>query len=264
MADIATFHPFPRLPIELRLKIWLVSLPSRVVEPEIDCDCKYKTTSSYHSDNLIARLIFGEHNRGLQKPRHIPGIFTVNSESRGFCLEQYISFAGTYIHPTLDILLFSTDDEKRFWLHSPSFYHLPDHPVAKLQRVAIEVEYEKPDTDFSGHLHWMRGLGCPQELIICPAPSREETLHLLADHYRSISGTIRIIGSDGNRAQLVKWPINIEGEAVQQIKPKLLQALREEKMSKGNFQIPAVGDDLYFAYSDPEFWVVGLGSSSYN
>jgi len=209
-----------------------------------------------------ARLIFGEHNRGLQKPRRIPAIFFVNSESRSFCLKQYVPFAGTYIHPTLDILFFSTDDEKRFWLHSPSFYHISDHPAGKLKFVAIEIEYDKPDTDFSGHLHWIRGLGCPQELIICPAPSRATTSDLLADHYQRISGTIRITGSDGNRSRLVKWPNSIDGELVQQIKPKLVQALQEEKNSRPDFRIPRIRDELYFAYSDPEFWF-GLENLSF-
>jgi len=234
MAALKSFHPFPRLPIELRLKIWHAALPSRVVEPDIDCDC----------------LIFGEHNRKSQTDRRrIPSIFAGNSESRNYCLEQYIPFAGTYIHPTLDTLLFSSDDENRFWLDLPSFSRIDHQPAGKVKVVAIEVEYEHPEnTDFRGHLHWIRGLGCPQELVICLAPSRESSAALF-EHYQRIYGTSQINGLDGNRSRLVKWPGNIDTEKVQQIRPNLVQALQEEKISRPDFKIPIVRQELYFAYS---------------
>jgi len=235
MAALKSFHPFPRLPIELRLKIWHAALPSRVVEPDIDCD---------------SGLIFGEHNRKSQTDRRrIPSIFAGNSESRNYCLEQYIPFAGTYIHPTLDTLLFSSDDENRFWLDLPSFSRIDHQPAGKVKVVAIEVEYEHPEnTDFRGHLHWIRGLGCPQELVICLAPSRESSAALF-EHYQRIYGTSQINGLDGNRSRLVKWPGNIDTEKVQQIRPNLVQALQEEKISRPDFKIPIVRQELYFAYS---------------
>lgn len=204
------------------------------------------------SNSLLAGLIFGEHNRRLQKARrHIPSIFSVNTESRSYCLEQYIPFAGTYIHPTLDTLLFSSEDENRFWLQLPSFYHITDHPAEKLKAVAIEVEYDKPDTDFSGHLHWIRGLGCPQELIICLVRSRGNNSDLL-EFYRHFYGTTRVTGLDDNRSRLVQWPSRIDQELVQQIRPQLIRALEEEKTSRQDFRIPIVCEKLYFAYSDPD------------
>jgi hypothetical protein len=181
-------------------------------------------------------------------------MFTVNNESRNLCLEQYVPFAGTYIHPTLDVLLFSIDDEKKFRLYSPSFHHIQDHPARKLNTIAIEVDYNQQDLDFSGHLYWIRGLGCPQKLIICPAPLYKETSELLAEHYQRISGTSRITGSDGNRSQLVKWPHDIDRGSVQRIKPKLMQALQGEKISKPDFQIPMLDNELHFVYSDPDFY----------
>jgi len=191
---------------------------------------------------------------GLRKPRKLPAIFAVNTESREFCLEQYVPFAGTYIHPTRDILFFSAEDENRFWLAAPSFYHITDHPLRKLRAVAIEVEYDKPNSDFSGHMHWIRGLGAPKELIICPTPSSRSTLDLLADHYLQMSGAVRIMNSAGNITELVQWPDGVDQESVQKIKPKLMRALQEEKDAQTNFQIPWVGEQLYFAYSDP-FWL---------
>lgn len=187
------------------------------------------------------------------KTRAIPPIFSVNAESRASCLEQYVPFARTYIHSTLDILFFSNDDEQKFWLYYPSFYHIPDYPLSKLKSVAIEVEYESTK-DFGGHLHCLRGLGCPQELIICLAPNPNTSI-ILADHYQRLFGTRRVIGDSGNRAQLVRWPEELCDDRVKLIRPSLIQALQEEKNSCPDFRVPVVREELYFAYFDPEYWV---------
>jgi hypothetical protein len=200
----------------------------------------------------LARLIFGEHNGEMQKTRPIPAIFSGNGESRSFCLEQYVPFAKTYIHPTHDILFFSNEDEKKFWLYYPSFYHIPDHPLDRVRSVAIEVEYETLK-DFGGHLHWLRGLGSPQELIICLAPSFQTSV-LLADHYLRTFGTRRVMDSS-NRAQLVRWPGDIDQELVHRVRTRLIQALQEEKNTFPDFRVPVVRGELYFAYFDPEYWV---------
>lgn len=234
MIALKTFHPFPRLPTELRLKIWHAALPSRVVEPDVDCD---------------SSLIFGKHNTRSQKVRRrIPSIFAVNGESRSYCLEQYVPFAGTYIHPTLDTLLFSSDDEKSFWLELPSFYHITDHPLARLKAIAIEVEYDRAETDFRGLLHWIRGLGCPQELILCLF-SRGSSSGLFM-HYLRTYGTTRITGPGGDMSRLVKWPSNFGGPLVQQVRLKLIRTLQEERNIQADFEIPAVCEQLYFAYSE--------------
>lgn len=203
---------------------------------------------------MLARLIFGEHNSELQKTRPFPAIFLVNGESRSFCLEQYVPFARTYIHTSRDTLFISIEDEQRFWLYYPSFFHMPNHPIGQLGVVAIEIEYEKANKDFDGHIHWLRGLGCPKELIICLAPSTPITSARLVEHYQNTFGTTRVTDSN-NKAQLVRWPKDVDEVLVQRIKPRLIRALQEEKIMNPEFRVPEVRDKLYFAYSDPEFWV---------
>jgi len=208
------------------------------------------------TDSSTAKLLFGEHNGGLgmRKRRHLPVIFRVNGESRAYCVEQYVPFANTFIHPTLDILFFSNDDEKRFLMYAPSFHHIPNHPVAKLQTVAIETEYGNRAGDFGGHLTWLSGLGCPTELIICPVSQNRGTMDVLAEQYLILSQSFESIDSEsesesGNKTHLMKWPSSVDSDLVEEIKPKLYKSLQDEMRTVADFKAPKLAEGLFFANS---------------
>jgi len=206
--------------------------------------------SSSFIDSFTAKLLFGEHNGGLdmRKRRLLPVIFRVNGESRAYCLEQYVPFANTYIHPKLDILFFSNDDEKRFLMYAPSFHHIPNHPVAKLQTVAIETEYGNRAGDFGGHLTWMSGLGCPTELVICLFSDNRSTMDMLAEQYLINSQSSESIDSEsGNKTHLMQWPSKVDANLIEEIKPKLLKSLQDEMKMAADFKAPKLAEGLFFA-----------------
>jgi hypothetical protein len=184
----------------------------------------------------------------MRRRRPLPVIFGVNGESRAYCLEQYVPFANTYIHPKLDILFFSNDDEKRFLMYAPSFHHIPNHPVAKLQTVAIETEYGNRAGDFGGHLTWMSGLGCPKELIICPVSNNRRTMDMLAEQYLVQSQSSESSDSEsGNKTHLMQWPSEVDADWVEEIKPTLLRSLQEEMRMSASFKAPKLVEGLFFA-----------------
>jgi hypothetical protein len=168
-------------------------------------------------------------------------------------MQLYIPFANTFIHPKLDILFFPRADANKFLLISPSFYKIQDHPVSKLRTVAVEVEYfgNSWDIDFSDHLYWMRALGCPQELVICPVTTRRDNnpMELLAEQYLIESEDIM---DDGNKTHLMEWPSDVDGHLVREIKPKLRMFLKEESNMTVGFRVPKLAQKLF--YANTNFW----------
>jgi len=175
--------------------------------------------------DLTASLLFGEHNRGLdiRKHRSLPVAFWVNGESRVFCLEQYVAFANTFVHPMLDKLFFSREDANRFLLIQPSFHNIPNHPVNQLGTVVVEVAYGNiGDIDFSDHIYWMRGVGCPKELIVCPVATRRDSnpMEQLQWRYlRHAESSGFVDKSSGNKTHLMEWPDEVDGNSVRSLKP---------------------------------------------
>lgn len=59
--------------------------------------------------------------------------------------------------------------------------------------------------------------------------------------------------TDGNRTHLVKWPSKNNDEAewfYEHIKAPLLKDLQEERERNPEFDIPKIGEEIYFAHSD--------------
>jgi hypothetical protein len=95
-----TFHPFPSLPLELRLKIWSHLLPERRIvdiiaistdERQLFCDLSQENTVS----SPIWITSFVDH---LQSPQQaLPVLFHVNRETRALLLRRWKVLQGVQI-----------------------------------------------------------------------------------------------------------------------------------------------------------------------
>ena len=79
---MATFHLFPRLPTELRLEIWRLCLPRRVLELD------------YQRDDLLfgAKLPCAKNTALTHTNIRIPALSRVNREARGVALKSWQPF----------------------------------------------------------------------------------------------------------------------------------------------------------------------------
>jgi hypothetical protein len=101
----AQFHPFNRLPTELRLRIWSLSLPdSRIVPIRCGSGAYDGESPSYGSRGLFT---------GCTSPARIPAALHACAESRDVALETYSILFGfargpgqVVFHPKIDVLFF--------------------------------------------------------------------------------------------------------------------------------------------------------------
>jgi len=173
MTDLTTFPIFPSLPTEIRLKIWQHALPIRVLQLAIDFPfpilTETDTSSDYHFEFSLSPTPVSP----------LPALFSTCHESRSVCLAQYIPFACSYLHPSLDTLYISWDGFT-FWHNlcmdhtcaRPSIY-----PLALLDRIVLEFNNEILEGrhqygDYVLELacqypfHLMSQFGIPKELLL--------------------------------------------------------------------------------------------------
>ncbi|KAH9211850.1 hypothetical protein DL95DRAFT_392160 [Leptodontidium sp. 2 PMI_412] len=184
VTSVACFSLFPQLPAELRLKIWHYAIPARVLQ--VGTDIPYPFLRKFVSSTTESSL--------YPIPVTQPALFYACHDSRAVCLEEYLPFGYSYIHPTLDTLYISRLASKMLhknlgkihWAARPPLY-----PIAMVDRVAIELD----ESDLPPRHTWESGatasllqnvlvafgwFGTPKELLLVQAENTETVpSHLL-------------------------------------------------------------------------------------
>jgi hypothetical protein len=141
MVEPTAFHSFSLLPAELRLKIWRLSFPERIVELALD--------------EASPLLMKPQQDASIRHPRPrveyadmpikdaTPSLFSVCHESRAICLAEYVSCGSTYLHPRLDTLYINAraygalgNQLRKLgrWKRSDKY------PIGMLDKIAIELQ----------------------------------------------------------------------------------------------------------------------------
>ncbi|KAH6706274.1 hypothetical protein BKA61DRAFT_137022 [Leptodontidium sp. MPI-SDFR-AT-0119] len=133
VTSVACFSLFPQLPAELRLKIWHCAIPARVLQVGTDIPNPFlrKFVSSTTESSLYPI------------PVTHPALFYACHDSRAVCLEEYLPFGYSYIHPTLDTLYISRLASKMLHKNLGKIHGAarpPLYPIAMVDRVAIELD----------------------------------------------------------------------------------------------------------------------------
>lgn len=109
-----------------------MSFPSRLLVPGLDFPCPTLSTVTFRrlGDPYYLPTI-----------ANIPPVFSVNRESRLCCLETYVPFAYSYLHPSLDTLYLATGLSRAF-LRKCGFYdndccYASLYPLAMLDRIIV-------------------------------------------------------------------------------------------------------------------------------
>ncbi|KAH6844720.1 hypothetical protein B0I37DRAFT_327466 [Chaetomium sp. MPI-CAGE-AT-0009] len=190
LSPAATSFPFPRLPVELRLHVWLLSLRRhRMIEVDIssgvDDSQPDNPESRYYIDrNHLGRVISGQRYtltiRGRES-KTVPLILHVNREARGAALSFYhihLPFPGwqrrkqvLYLNPKYDVILVRPRDPPAppdwNWMNprpKPEFANLLvdflhdtrayDHKDQGVAHLAVDRNYRSFLFDrFTGQVH---------------------------------------------------------------------------------------------------------------
>ncbi|PMD66784.1 uncharacterized protein K444DRAFT_126147 [Hyaloscypha bicolor E] len=138
---MSTFHLFPKLPKEMRLKIYENTFEARILQLGVDAGIPFPS----ELEPLGA-------SRGPTKQlhTHLPSLFTVCKESRDICKFIFVAFGPTFIHPRLDTLYISLYAVGRIIATELKGACNDDgssaYPVAAFDKVAIEYGVK----DFEG------------------------------------------------------------------------------------------------------------------
>jgi hypothetical protein len=243
-----SFHLFPLLPPELRRKIWQHALPEQIIEASI-CfrDGAWYTYSTKPQKKLDARTR--------------PVLFSVNVESRELCLEQYVLFANTYIHSTLDILFLSWHHAIRRPTSSrATFTPIEGKPLERFHNVVITAAQNRQfEQRFGALIECFKSLGSP----------REVTLGLDGPKLPQMFSDIRGFSTaTGHQVIVLTWLNDGEGSIPEEgqedeAKPKsktlpeeVVDAMRVERERVDNegtldFNFPNIKERVLFVYSGP-------------
>ncbi|KAF8859663.1 hypothetical protein BDZ45DRAFT_742236 [Acephala macrosclerotiorum] len=249
-SEYSSFHLFPLLPPELRRKIWQHALPEKIIEASI-CfrDGVWYTYSTKSQKKLDARKR--------------PVLFSVNVESRELCLEQYVLFANTYIHSTLDVLFIS-------WHHvvirrptfRGTFTPIEGQPLERFHNVVVTAAQNRQfDQRFGALIECLKSLGSPREI----------TLGLNGPKLPQMFSDIRGFSTaTGHQVIVLTWLNDKEDTAPEepvqdQPKPKPkpktlseevvnamhLERERIEREGAPDFNFPNIKEGALFIYSGP-------------
>ncbi|KAE8450094.1 hypothetical protein EG329_006875 [Mollisiaceae sp. DMI_Dod_QoI] len=238
-----SFHLFPLLPAELRRKIWQHALPERIIEASL----ARSTVEWFCIETRPARRL---------DARKISVLFAVCVESRELCLEQYVRFANTYIHSTLDTLFLSWYQDARRHQMQPArkYITIEGKPLERLQNVVItaakNTQFEKR---FGALIECFQRFGSPKEITLgLDGPKLPQFF----------SDTRGFSISTGHQVIALTWlrdTVEKTSEQVQpdQVKPKSLpeeveDAFRIEKEEGTcDFKFPKVKERMLYIYSGP-------------
>jgi hypothetical protein len=179
---------------------------------------------------------------GEEDRRQLPVPFAVNVESREFCLEQYVLFANTYVHPKLDLLYIS-------WQTSdlasplPRFYPIHNRPLSKFHTVAMTIGRSNRNQErFGSFVSCLRHLGSPQEVLLC----------LVGPKLPSLFSTMTGFSiSNGNMVVLLEWANKVEENMSQEVRSHVMRALEAEEAAAPGFSIPVLNKRLCYMFSGP-------------
>jgi hypothetical protein len=130
MTDLSSCHLFPKLPTEVRLEIYSLSLEPRILQLGIDGGVPFPFLKRIAS--LPVRVA-------------TPSLFSVCHESRQLCLSEYVPFGNTYIHPQLDTVYICRRVAEAL---NSNAELTPDHTglliycIAMFNRVAIDYDID--------------------------------------------------------------------------------------------------------------------------
>lgn len=182
---------------------------------------------------------------GIQDRRCLPELFSVNAESRLYCLEKYVALGNSYVHPTLDFLYITW-----YWptrstrLLSPKFIPVERQLLSKFQTVGMTVARNaKADGRFGALVSCLKALGSPQQIIPCLIGGK-----MPARYPNQIGFSI----TNGNAVVILDW-LSKHGEdpMAEELLSHINSALEEEKAGNSNFHSPEVVTSLYYMYSGP-------------
>jgi hypothetical protein len=247
------FHLFSQLPVELRLDIWRLALPERVIEASLCFHGKLSFPACFFQSLLTTAVDGGwacaEQNSITSSDhslhQHLPNISRVNSESRQFCMSEYVSFGHTYVHPTVDLLYIT-------WYHNlpethsntgHKFHALQGMPFGRLHSVALTIGRNPSfETRFGALAACLVELGAPREVLLSLAGPNLPSVHQL-------SAGISI--STGKSVVLLDWPHSSESNIAQEVRTQVIQSIEAEKVKLPNLNIPNISERLYYFYSEP-------------
>jgi hypothetical protein len=142
LTTMSTFHLFPQLPKEMRLKIYENTFEPRMLQLGVDAGVPFPP----EMEPLGA-------SKGPTNKLHtrLPSLFAVCQESRDLCKFFFVAFGPTFIHPKLDTLYISlyavgrmiTTDLKLNGACNDDGSSA--YPVAAFDKVAIEYGLIKKD-----------------------------------------------------------------------------------------------------------------------
>jgi hypothetical protein len=132
-----TFHLFPNLPKEMRLKIYENTFEPRILQLGVDEGVPFPPE---------LEPLGATKGPTKQLRTHLPSLFSVCKESRDHCKFIFTAFGPTFIHPKLDILYISlyavgrmrtTELKEDCYNDGSSTY-----PIAAFDKVAIEYGFK--------------------------------------------------------------------------------------------------------------------------
>lgn len=188
-------------------------------------------------------------------------LFSVNVESRELCLEQYVIFANTYIHSTLDILFISWHHAiRRSTSSRATFTPIEGRPLERFHNVVVTAAQNRQfDQRFGALIECFKSLGSPREI----------TLGLDGPKLPKLFSDIRGFSTaTGYQVIVLTWLSDKEVSAPEepgqdQAKPKpktlseeVVDAMRveRERMEKEgapDFNFPKIKERALFIYSGP-------------
>lgn len=177
--------------------------------------------------------------------RRLPELFRVNVESREFCLHEYVSFANTFIHPSLDFLYVSWYWGQINATSSPDtkFFPIEGQPFSKFETIAMTIGRNPTfNTRFGALVDCLLTLGTPRELLLSLVGPKLPQVH-------SISTGFSI--SNGNSVALLDWPHTVESNMAQEVRTHVMTAIEAEQTEETTFKMPKISQRLYYIYSGP-------------
>jgi hypothetical protein len=132
MTTLTTFHLFPNLPFELRLKIWEYAIS----EPRT-------VTISCQREMLDRERRFAKAFTSSTPP---PRLLHINRESRFEALSLYSPTFKIDTSPNYTYICFARDTIK---CADSVLEYMPAHEVSSIQRLELEVK----DAEYFGHFH---------------------------------------------------------------------------------------------------------------
>lgn len=177
MSDLNSFHRFSSLPAEIRLNIYKCATPRRILQLGIDFPFPFLPPADSNEDCL------------WPVPCLQPALFAVCHESRIFCLSEYIPFAYSYLHPSLDTLYISRKAATRLFVNSfrdLGTIRAPLYPMALIDRMIIELNVgdlprvlrpSSSSVEFNTYVHAIEMFGPPKELLVVGSHPWNEPSH---------------------------------------------------------------------------------------